>query len=293
MLAGSYHAPSVALSDIVEVYYYFAAPLPPGLYVDDRLLCERANIRIMLEGESSVVCRAGTRHDKGPAASAFGHNSYPIDVHLAGAFRIFGIGVSTFGWPALFDLPLGQLTDNVVPLAELIGDDAGALTARLLACPDDRAMAKAADEYLLIRARQRDYKVPPREVQALEIFIQNHSINRVEDMAAHIGLGVRALERLTSSSFGLSPKMLLRRQRFVRTVRAMRKPSPVALADQLAEDYFDQSHMIKEFRRFAGETPAELLARPAPFMDIAFVVQTHLRRADTPDGLVITADLGT
>jgi AraC-like DNA-binding protein len=55
--------------------------------------------------------------------------------------------------------------------------------------------------------------------------------------------------------------------RFTRAVRTVRSaPGAIDWLDVAGEcGYFDQAHLIREFREFAGMTPAEFAARQLPF----------------------------
>ncbi len=86
----------------------------------------------------------------------------------------------------------------------------------------------------------------------------------VADAAARLRLSTRQLERICRATFGHTPKVVLRRSRFLDTSQAMRgfgEPS----ADQLAAlRYFDQSHLNREFRHFFGMTPGSFERTATP-----------------------------
>ena len=84
---------------------------------------------------------------------------------------------------------------------------------------------------------------------------RSDSTIRIDDAAAKIGLSVRQLERRCLATFGLSPKAVLRRSRFLDMATAMRGFSSPSEEELAALRYFDQSHLNREFKRFAGMTP--------------------------------------
>ena len=74
----------------------------------------------------------------------------------------------------------------------------------------------------------------------------------VAQLAEQMGMNVRALERLSRRAFGFPPKLLLRRQRFLRSLaRFMIDPS-LGWLGALDCHYHDQSHFVRDFRRFMG-----------------------------------------
>jgi transcriptional regulator GlxA family with amidase domain len=78
----------------------------------------------------------------------------------------------------------------------------------------------------------------------------------VEALATSLGVTARHLERCFESHVGLSPKVLCRLARFhhMRTLLDVaRRPDWSHLACECG--YFDQAHLIREFRHFTGRTP--------------------------------------
>ncbi len=67
----------------------------------------------------------------------------------------------------------------------------------------------------------------------------------------------RHLERLFINKVGIGPKRLLRLRRFQAAARALGEPGRGGLAEiALETGYSDQPHLTREFREFAGITPA-------------------------------------
>lgn len=85
---------------------------------------------------------------------------------------------------------------------------------------------------------------------------------KVSSLAAEIGWSERKLERDFAKYVGLSPKMFGRVSRFSSMVRAMESHGPLGLIDHAHDfGYYDQSHMINEFREFSGESPTAFYER--------------------------------
>ena len=83
---------------------------------------------------------------------------------------------------------------------------------------------------------------------------------RVRDVARRVGLSQRRFIRVFAAEVGLTPKLYGRVRRFQRAlalVRGVPAPDWAQLAVECG--YFDQSHLIRDFRAFAGLTPEEYL----------------------------------
>ena len=94
----------------------------------------------------------------------------------------------------------------------------------------------------------------------------DHELSEVGEMSARAGLGQRTLERVCRQAFGFPPKLLLRRQRFMRSLaRFMMDPSLgwIGAMDSL---YFDQSQFVRDCHTFLGMAPSEYAAMEHPIL---------------------------
>lgn len=82
-----------------------------------------------------------------------------------------------------------------------------------------------------------------------------------EALAANVGLSLRQLERRMRAATGLSLKKLASLVRFRAVFDELNAeiPSPW-LSAALAAGYFDQAHMIRDFKRYAGKAPRAFLS---------------------------------
>ncbi len=87
------------------------------------------------------------------------------------------------------------------------------------------------------------------------------------ELAERSGQGHRTLQRWFKREIGLSPRQYFRLLRFQNAVGDDARPA-TRLADKAADaGYADQAHMTRDYRRFAGETPARMRrASAGPFV---------------------------
>ena len=84
-------------------------------------------------------------------------------------------------------------------------------------------------------------------------------------MVQEVGWSQRHFIARFKHEIGVSPKVFARMLRFGRIVRAIRAGQIADLADlAVASGYYDQSHLNRDVREFAGTTPGELLASLLP-----------------------------
>ena len=79
----------------------------------------------------------------------------------------------------------------------------------------------------------------------------------IAEVARSLALGERQLERRFLAQVGVSPKRFAALARFERALDIMKR-APSLTDAAFAAGYYDQSHFIREFRRFAGVAPGKL-----------------------------------
>ncbi|WP_418251669.1 helix-turn-helix domain-containing protein [Erythrobacter litoralis] len=82
-------------------------------------------------------------------------------------------------------------------------------------------------------------------------------------------MNVRSLERLTRRAFGFTPKLLLRRQRFLRSLAQFVLDPSLKWLDALDCQYHDQAHFVRDVKRFMGMNPSEYARLDKPFLAAA------------------------
>jgi AraC-like DNA-binding protein len=177
---------------------------------------------------------------------------------------LLGVAFAAAGAYPILGAAQGALTGTVLPLADLLGDGARALRQRLLETPGVRARLELVEGWLLARL-QRGRPTHPVTRWAVERIERTAGRLRVEELAAGCGLSRQRVHELFREQVGLGPKVLARIHRFHRALELLRGSREVPWAALAADcGYYDQSHLIRDVRAFAGCAPGELLAAPAP-----------------------------
>ena len=152
-----------------------------------------------------------------------------------------------------FGVPVQEITDARPPLEELWGARARTLLEKM-ACAKSPQQCAA----LLGQSLQPSPTRTPLQRALARIEADPVSVS-LDDVAFQAGLSARQFRRICVRQTGVSPKLLARVLRFRKALAQVR--SQAGEHAGLAADcgYFDQSHFIAEFQRFAGETPAAYL----------------------------------
>ena len=159
-------------------------------------------------------------------------------------------------WREHFRIPSSEITDSVLPLQEIWGIRGRILLERMA---NAVSVQQCAD--LLCRALTPSRSRTPVQ-RALAWMEANPGCVSLDDIAFQAGLSMRQFRRVCVKQTGVSPKLLARVLRFRGALGRLRAQAGEHAG--LAADcgYFDQSHFIAEFQRFAGQTPAAYLRMP-------------------------------
>ena len=152
--------------------------------------------------------------------------------------------------------PLDLLTDEAVPVGDIWGREGEHLEDAVLDAPNDARRRLVVEKFLTARLLNTE----PHEQfdAAVSVIMQSRGQTRVAQLAAVVGWSPRQLEREFRTKAGLSPKALARIIRFQSLLQLVGE-APLRQWASLALEggYADQSHMVREFREFAGQSPTD------------------------------------
>jgi AraC-like DNA-binding protein len=208
-----------------------------------------------------------------PGTLVCGPQSNCFVIDTAQQQSVIGIHFKPRGAFPFFRLPVGELHNQHISLADLWGMEARLLRERLLEAPSPEMKIQVLEQCLLAQAfkplerhRAVDY--------ALALFRNIHTAPAMADVAGQIGISSRSFIRLFSDEVGLTPKLFCRVRRFQRVLQQLHPPREVDWADLAAgSGYFDQAHFNHDFRAFSGINPSTYVAHATE----------HLNHVPIPD----------
>ena len=191
------------------------------------------------------------------------HDRYAL-TETSGSQRGVQIDFSPIGAALFLNRPLAALSNEVVDLETLLGVAGRYLIAQLDAAPGWSERFALLD-LVLTRRLQEARPVAAELMHAWRSLEESAGTLEIGALAEEIGWSRKHLIARFTDQFGLPPKRTARILRFDRAVKLLRAGA-VESWSGLAVDcgFYDQAHMIRDFHRFAGSAPAELLARQLP-----------------------------
>ena len=196
----------------------------------------------------------------------------------SGRLATMGVRFRPGGLAAFTRAPADELADRQIAPEEVFGPSARDLRGRLLEADGDAARAAVAAELLLSRLAERDPAPRPVE-RAVRRLVARRGPVSVGGLAAEFGITRRHLERSFRRETGMGPARLGRVIRFQSVFREIGRRRGAWADVAVACGYYDQSHLIRDFRDFAAATPGELFGREEPgAFGGAFVSRERLDR---------------
>jgi AraC-like DNA-binding protein len=242
--------------------YHMTLDVADGGALIDYLQPEWANIRFF--AGSAPLASIGSSAIQGARFAATGPSALPCRFEL-GTSRMWGVGFLPLGWARFFDA-------DASTLANVICDGAGHLAFRqfdhlsgVLCDPeislDAQYEAIIATMDRLMRPTRDDAKI----TRVHEAMVNGEHAS-VHDLADACAMSIRTLERVCLRYFGFAPKLLLRRQRFMRSLTNFMVRDAARWTEAMDEEYHDQAQFTREFHEFMTMNPSEYAALDHPIL---------------------------
>jgi AraC-like DNA-binding protein len=164
------------------------------------------------------------------------------------------------GWSMpLLGVAANVLTDRIVLLDDLWGRAGRDLGLELVAARSVPEVLDRLSDAIADRARHAREPASARLARRAVRLLDGDEV-RVEHVAKRLGVSARHLRRAFTETIGIGPKDYART---VRLRRAVRKAATSRDWGRIAADagYYDQSHLITDFRELVGLTPGAFLKR--------------------------------
>lgn len=261
-----FFAPPEPLRGCFTTFYQVTIDGPPGSRVTDHLHPEWAGLRFYLSGDCPSAEGLDGQRIADTDFTATGPSSKAVRFTV-GPTRMWGVGMLPLGWTQFVDAPADRFADALVdgnvdpvfapfrPLGRALRAETGGIDAEL---------AQIAS-FFLIRAGKP--VADKARIVALHAALVDPDIRDVAGLVERTGISQRTLERLCQRAFGFPPKLMLRRQRFMRSLAEFMLDPSLKWIGAMDGHYHDQAQFVRDFHQFMGMSPRQYAALPKPVLE--------------------------
>ena len=169
-------------------------------------------------------------------------------------YCMFKIQFRAGGFFRLFGIPMTQFADGFEESISVLGNPMKALQEQVQNAQDFNEMVRFSEGYLLKRLAQKSLDKLPIDWVLNQQNLHHYSIDK---LASDACLSTRQFERKCLERLGVSPKIY---QRIIRFNQAMKLKKQYQNQSWIKitydTGYFDQMHLLRDFKQFTGATPS-------------------------------------
>ena len=236
-----------------------ASPLNalPDFFVDE---CTSDSARVAIPNPRvHLVVRFGSHVPGGFDVHALGPARKVHRKLIRGGQRTVFIRLPLGACHAVLGKPAAEFAGRIVALGDLWNTAATQRLEEQLAVAEDTGAAVAALKAAI--AEQLELGTLKTSTWLVKSAVRRLESRSVASVAEDLGISERHLRRVFLEVVGLSPKAFFKLTRFQRALRAAQDGRNPAWSDiAVGAGYYDQAHLIADFRSIAGATPREFLA---------------------------------
>lgn len=221
--------------------------------------------RVVPDGYPEVVLHYGDRGHEVDEAGALqqqsrfvfaGQISQPLLLKPGARAAMIGVRLQPAAARMFLGMPMQEMTDVRLDLALVWVEEAASLVDAVRNAKDADVRMRIVEHFFhrkLISTRTRIDAAVTHGVSLLQSSCGKLS---VDELARQCGLSSRQLERRFLGEVGIPPRLLASIFRFRRVFDLLEQPESGGwVSAAIDAGYFDQAHMIRDFKRFAGQQP--------------------------------------
>ncbi len=253
--------PSALLAPYVKHYWFLTAD--SGLQASERVIPNGLMSLMFHRGERLF---SSSSKQLQPRAFLSGQGTGFTDLFYSGHIDLISVVFQPVGAKAFFDLPLMELNGQSIAVDDLSDPQLLELKKRLFDTVDIHVCVLWIERFLLNRL----VTLATHNLKRIHAVLQSiySGQQNMGALAKTACLSYKQFKRIFAEYVGANPKDYLRVVRFQKALHVLQM-QPAIPPTHLAYEcgFYDQSHLIKEFKAFSGYTPTEYSRICAPYSD--------------------------
>jgi AraC-like DNA-binding protein len=212
------------------------------------------------------MCKTGEDDfKKEPLSVLIGPQYSRVNIKVHQQLRAIRVDFFPGAMHRLFKVPMHQLFDKAFGLDCFHSPGTGSIDEQLQNTASLEEGKKIVERFLLHLAT--DSRQPLPFDRAMQVLLNNSGNMSIDSIASLSCLSLKQFERVCKERIGMNPKLYARILKFSKAY-ILHERSPQLSWINIAHEagYYDQMHMIRDFRVFAGVNPSvieqQLLSTP-------------------------------
>jgi AraC-like DNA-binding protein len=197
----------------------------------------------------------GENESRLPQVFLYGLATQHSLLNAHGNFQNIGVSLQPLALKAVFGVDAFEFADRHIDINDMLKTT---IADQFLNLTSIELRVAAIEDFILKLATRREAE-NGTVIFATEQLQQG---KQLKELQTELNISARSLERLFKQHIGIAPILYSRICRFQNALESIRHLSFSSLTDiALQCNYFDQSHFIRDFKRFAGATPTHFLQK--------------------------------
>lgn len=262
-LTADFREPPAQFEGCFTTFYHLTLEMPEGAEpITDYLQPEWGNIRFFC-GTTPEAEIGGTRIS-GARFVGTGPSALPCRFTL-GPVRMWGVGFLPLGWARFIDADASDCANLICDGAQHPAFRHFASLADVLCDPEASLDEQFAALVAVMSRTMRPSRDEPRIARVHAALVSGDHAT-VHELADACAMSIRTLERVCMRYFGFAPKLLMRRQRFMRSLTTFMLQRGTRWTEAMDGHYHDQAQFTREFREFMTMNPSEYAGLDHPIL---------------------------
>ncbi|HEX2968468.1 MAG TPA: AraC family transcriptional regulator [Bacteroidales bacterium] len=195
-----------------------------------------------------------------------------INLKIEGRVDVLGICFYPDGFYPFLKIPVSEFKNQLLGADEIGFKIANNINARLKETGDVISRLTILENELILLINQNS-SIPESFRKLFESLRNNDNSIHLAEFCIRNNISIRKLERMFNKYVGVSANTYSTLNRFHKSINQILYSNYSKMTD-LAYDngYFDQMHFIKEFKRFAGNTPKNFAQQNNSILQIGKII---------------------